>query len=426
MIGRIASLTADQRRLALSIVFNVATRLPGIVGVLLFLPLIKLALGVQGFSIMMAALALGGSIGFFTGGFGVIGRRLIGEAHGANDFQAEADAIRSLFDIAVMSFALMLAFVVGYGLISGAGRVFYIVPIFMSLVALLLQFDNIRASYNEQYITAGALIAAQTVTYTVAFLMPPASFSPIIGAFIIQVPQAAASIWTGVTLLMKRPYLLQGRSVVKGPIFYQGLLLGLGDGLMMASLGFALVFLQATGRASDAAWFAATTRVFMIVLAPMLLLLLPISSYVRIMWRRASPEWQNRVIRLSFIGSLTYSVVVGFGLYLTSGLYVEGVLKILQPRGMFITLPIFTMFSAILAFKSYTAISIVVLDSQRFSREIAVVIVLVLTVSGLASFVFNAINTVAIFSGLLSFAVIALILYDVYRFKTHELPVRLQ
>ena len=60
--------TTEQRKLALSLATNFATRIPGAVGVLWFLPLLRYGLGTDPYSALLAALALGNSASALRGG----------------------------------------------------------------------------------------------------------------------------------------------------------------------------------------------------------------------------------------------------------------------------------------------------------------------------------------------------------------------
>src|SRR5207245_15232 len=86
------------------------------------------------------------------------------------------------------------------------------------------------------------------------------------------------------------------------------------DGFLMATLSLSVVWLQAAAVPATSAWFATIVRLFQTLLTPVILVLLPLSSYIRILWQAKSAAQQPAVTkRTLFIGNV-YAVVAGFSI----------------------------------------------------------------------------------------------------------------
>ena len=70
----------EQRKAILSVGMSLLTRLPGLAGLLLFLPLVRFGLGAAGYADLLSGMALG-MAAFSSGGIALIRRRMIGEAY---------------------------------------------------------------------------------------------------------------------------------------------------------------------------------------------------------------------------------------------------------------------------------------------------------------------------------------------------------
>src|ERR1700730_5538343 len=130
-------------------------------------------------------MALGSASAFLSGGFSVVGRRLIGEAYSGDDRAGEADGFASLVVANVAALSVALAIIAAYCWVRGAGTVVLIVSTFPAFLVFLNTFDNVRLAYNEQYVTATLLIILQVAGYALGFLVPPPPQSLVLGALVL-------------------------------------------------------------------------------------------------------------------------------------------------------------------------------------------------------------------------------------------------
>ena len=120
----------EQRKLLFSLGANFLTRVPGAIGLLWFLPLLRFGLGTDDYANLLTSMALGSAAAFLSGGFSVVGRRLIGEAYSGGDRAGEADGFASLVVANVAALSVALAIIAAYCWVRGAGTVFLIVSTF--------------------------------------------------------------------------------------------------------------------------------------------------------------------------------------------------------------------------------------------------------------------------------------------------------
>lgn len=418
MITRLRSLNRQQRQLLLSLFANFATRVPGLAGVLFFLPRLKAQIGLEPFATVMAAIALGGIATFVMGGIGYVARRLVGDAFSRHDTAAEADAVRGILDVALMAALLCSLGIVGYGLLRGSSAVFYAGALASAVAVLVQQQDGVRAAYNEHYVTAIIQVILQAVTYAVVLLvLPRSAYSALLGVAVITGPMIATSLLSLADLLRRRRYLLHGRPHLRRQIVREGVMIGFGEGLLMASLGFVILYLDFVGAVAASAWYATTLRLFTVVLVPVVLILAPLSSYIRLIWNGCTPVRQQIIIFATLIVSLIYSLFVGGAMIVLSRLYVGGTMHIAEPGSPAQTLAIFAMFTAVVVFKSYASVAFVVLDSRRVSLSAMIGTLAALSVGVAAMPWLRPIGAVSAFALALTITIVAITVADAMRFR---------
>ena len=424
MIARLRTLNRQQRQLILSLFANFATRVPGLAGVLFFLPRLKAQIGLESFATVMAAVALGGIATFVMGGIGYVARRLVGDAFSRGDMAAEADAVRGILDVSVLAALLCSLGIVGYGLLRGSPAVFYAGALASALAVLVQQQDGVRAAYNEHYVTAIIQVVLQAVTYAVVLLvLPRSAYNPLLGVLVITGPMILTSLVSLADLLRRRPYLLGGRPHLRSGIAREGVMIGFGEGLLMASLGFVILFLDFVGAAAASAWYATTLRLFTVVLVPVVLILAPLSSYVRLIWNRCTTARQQTIIFATLLVSIVYSLFVGAAMIVLSRLYVGGTMHIAEPGSVAQTLAIFAMFTAVVVFKSYASIAFVVLDSRRVSLSAVIGTLAAMGVGVVAMAWLQPIGAVTAFAATLTVVIVAITVADAVRFRRNAVTV---
>jgi hypothetical protein len=411
-------LTRDQRKLAFSLIANFSTRVPGLAGVLFFLPRLKNHIGLQSFATVMAAIALGGIATFVMGGIGYVSRRLVGDAFSRGDMQGEADAGRGIFDVAVAAALLCSVGIVSYGFLRGSSGIFYAGALASALAVLVQQQDAVRAAYNEHYVTAIIQVTLQTLTYAVVLIfLPPSAYSALLGVAVITAPMILSSALSLSDLLIRRRYLLRGRPNLRARIAREGLIIGFGEGLLMASLGLVILYLDFIGASAASAWYATTLRLFTVVLVPVVLVLTPLSSYIRLIWNDCTASRQQTIIFATLLISIIYSIFVGVAMIVLSRLYVGGAMHMAEPGSRLQTLTIFAMFTAVVVFKSYASVAFVVLDSRKIS--LSAVVGTLISIGAAAASVpwLTPIGAVSLFSATLTLAIVVITIADALRFR---------
>jgi hypothetical protein len=389
----------EQRKLLFSLATSFATRIPGAVGVLWLLPLLRFDLGTEDYANLLAAMALGTATTFLIGGFNLIGRRVIGEAYGANDTIGEANGLASV--ILANGVAMILAFVIifAYYSIQGAKVEVIIAATIPALCVFLTMFDNVRAAYNEHYVTALLQLGLQIIIFTIGFLIPATRQNLVLAALVLQSHMILASLITLILLVRNRPYLMLGRPIGVWRIVREGTMVAFADSTLLTVLSLSVVWLQASTSAATSAWFATTVRLFQTFLIPVILLLGPLSSYIRIRWKYKSITQQRMLAKATFWIGLGYGAMVAIALFIAARLYVTDLLHLPAPGGLTTILPYFILFGAIVAWKSYSSVAYVVLDeSSHLSSWTTAAIGVSVILGGIASLIVNPLSVVSVYS----------------------------
>ena len=100
---------------------------------------------------------------------------------------------------------------------------------------------------------------------------------------------------------------------------------------MMATLSLSVVWLQTSASSTTSAWFATMVRLFQTFLVPVILLLIPLSSYIRILWNGKSVAQQQAFAKATLFIGLCYGAIVAVALLLVSRFYVGLLLHLPAP-----------------------------------------------------------------------------------------------
>lgn len=363
--SRLRQTNVEQRKLALSLATNFATRIPGAVGVLWFLPLLHFGLGTDLYAALLAAIALGNSVSSLRAGLVVIGRRMIGEAYSCGDRVREADGFMSLLVAGLGALAAGLAIIFLYCWWRESDMSILIVSAIPVVSSFLNTFDNVRAAYNEHYVTATIQTCLQVGLYTIGLTVPATRESVVFASLILQGSYMIASFLTFLLLIRERSYLLTGNPVAVWPIVRDGTIISVADGFTLASLGMAVVWLQAAADDQTSAWFATVVRLFETLLVPVVLTVMPLSSYIRIRWNDHSTAQQRKLTQVTLAVGIGYGVAVAIGLFAATRIYVSQLLHLSQPGGLLSILPCFLLFTAIVAYRTYSLVAYAVSDQSR-------------------------------------------------------------
>ena len=407
----------EQLKLLFSLGANFATRIPGAIGVLLFLPLLRFGLGTDGYAGLLAASALGTAAAFLSGGFNVVGRRLVGEAYSTGNIRGEAASFVSLTVANAAALTLALVIIAIYCLAFKAGTSFLIAAALPAITAFINTFDNVRVAYNEHYVTATLLIILQFIAYGCGFLVPYTRQHIIASALLLTSPYVFASLLALGLLLRKRTYLVRGSAELTWRIIREGTVYALADGLLTATLSLAVVWSETVGSAQTAAWFATLVRLFQIFLVPVTLLLLPLSSYIRVVWNASGPVRQQAFARMTLLLGLGYGGLVAIALLFVSQIYIGGVLHLPAPERQLDVLPCFLLFWAIVAFRSYSSIAYLVFnDPLHLSWWTTFAVIAAVIISAVSSLAVDAMGAISVYALVAGALMIGVLFWNVARF----------
>jgi hypothetical protein len=219
-----------------------------------------------------------------------------------------------------------------------------------------------------------------------------------------------ASVITGAVLLYQRPYLLKGWPVAVRSVLRQGSQLAVADGFMIATLSLSVVWLQSSVSTPTAAWFATVVRLFQTFLVPVVLLLIPLSSYIRIVWASKSTAQRQTFTKATLLIGFVYGAAVAVGLYVASQFYVGRLLHLPIPDG---GQWIFLLFGVIVAYKCYSCIAYVVQDDPaHLSTWTTAVVGGAVVIGGVASFAVDPLSAVNVFALVAGVAMTAVLIWN--------------
>jgi hypothetical protein len=232
----------------------------------------------------------------------------------------------------------------------------------------------------------------------------------VAGALVLQSPYIMASLITGAVLLYQRPYLLKGWPVAVRSVLRQGSQLAVADGFMLATLSLSVVWLQSSVSTPTAAWFATVVRLFQTLLTPVVLLLIPLSSYIRIVWTSKSSAQRHTFTKATLVVGFVYGAAVAVGLFVASQFYVGRLLHLPVPDGGHW---IFLLFGVIVAYKCYSCIAYVVQDDPaHLSVWTTTVVGAAVVIGAMASFAVDPLSAVNVFALVAGVAMTAVLIWN--------------
>lgn len=410
MFGRIVRARGDSRKLLLSLGANFGARLPGTLGALLFLPAVHRGLGTAAYAELLAALALGSAGGFLFVGVGVVARREVGSGYDARDAVAEADAAASTLRLATLAWLVSAVAVAAFGVSQHHGAAALAVAQLPLLAAYANIADNVRLAYNEHYVTAGWQTAFQIVFYAAGLSLAAVQSNLLLAALVLQLPYVLASAASLAGLLRRRPHLIGGSAHSMRDFFAPGMLVALAEGALMCSLNVGIVFLEARAPAETSAWFATVVRLFLMFLAPVISIMLPVSSFLRAGWDRREASRQRLLLARIFWFSAAYGVGIAVLLALASGVYVGRWFDLPRPAPWWQTGWLFLLMASIVLYKGFTAVAYLVLDLRRISIGAIAAMMAALVAAGIGYWEDGAVGAVIAYSGVAGLGLAAVLL----------------
>jgi N-acetylglucosaminyldiphosphoundecaprenol N-acetyl-beta-D-mannosaminyltransferase len=406
----------ERKKLVWSVSANMLTRLPSLALLLLILPRIFAGLGPQGYATMVSALALGGLATFVMSGAGVLGLRVIGTAASLGDTTSEAAMFVSLAAVNLCVTGVLMVGTFGVEVVRGESMAVACVALLPLLQSgLNTTFDNARMAYNEHYRTALLVFCFQLICYALFLAVPAFSANIFLAATMFHAPITLASIVNAVWLVKARPYLLSGSAVRAAEVLRAGFSFGAAEGLLMAAPGLTVIWLDAFAGPATTAWFATQGRLFQMFLSPLLMVLLPLASFIRVKWGKASIERQRRTILAAFsLGTLgLFGMTLGLGVI--GPVYARHWLGLELPAGWPTLLGIFIFFGAVTCYRVFSAIAYLVLDGTGLAHRV-ITAALIGALAGLAAQPYlSPLGAFALFAVATSLLILAAIVLSVLR-----------
>ena len=416
-------LSNDRTKLALSLSFNGLSKLPAILVITSILPQIKESLGLHDYNSLLAALAFGI---FFTlpfGGVNVVARRLVGAQFGRGDQGGQADAFVGAVAItsALMTIACVLSLILSRTVFSSSMSHIAALAALVPIISAGLNLsDNIRAAFNEHYVTAALLFAFQLIIYVPVIILHPAISGMFMAALIMQAPLLLTSTVQVSLLLIKRSYLLRGTFKAIPEILRGSLLFSIGEGAISGASSASVFFLSSYGTASEGAWYGTFVRLFQSVISPLLLFMFPLSAFVATKWPRITAQKRRLLITLSLVFAVLYGSVGAAALAIGGPIFLQRLYHIMPIGSHLQVAAISIFFMGIMSEKAYGLVIYSIDHGRYLSFMTFVAVFIAALVAGLSAIWSTPLQTVSIFGFVGGLCLLAVMLGDALKRRGGE------
>jgi hypothetical protein len=403
--------------LVASLGFNFLGKAPGVVAVFVILPLVSRSLGTAAYGELLSAMALGSLFTLPFGGINAVGRRILASAFGAGERVEQANTFMTTTALLAAVAIAAAAVMVGATANSWSRPVFIFASLLPILVGFFNGFDNARASFNEHYVTAAFQLVSQTVIYSLVYFigLPPGGV--ILGALALQAPFLLASAATLVALLMQRPYLMSGKVSGVRQMMAPTLGVVLADGALGSLLNLSVYWLKVAGNAEMAAWVGTFLRLFQSFLAPALLILFPLTTYISMRWAKMTPQRQIGLYKVFILAGLTYGLLVGCAMAFGGPLYINHMFKLTSHGDNIDVLALSLFLGAIVAQKSYTMLLYAVSEARFVSFGTAVISAVGIGAAAVSSHWLSPVRVLDVLFVFMGIGLPALLLAADFRYK---------
>ena len=315
---------SERRKVAASIIFNIGAKVPAIAGLLFIMPLASTALGVSLYGQMLSMLAIGAACSIAFSGVNASVRRLIGTARGETDRQKERSVFWTTLAAVATLVPLSAAVALSLALQVSSSRELLLVACIPILAAGLNVLDNVRAAYNEHYVTAAFLAIFQVGAIFLVYCYGLPTGGVLASALSLTAPYIIASIFSALVLFFKRPYLLRYSHPldIRGFAGNSSLIAG-SDGAISWMMNMSVYFLSASGADAAASWYGTLNRLFQAALSPALLVSLPIGSYAANRWPVIGREKRIRLKKIFAAVGIAYGASVALGTLVFGSTYMK-------------------------------------------------------------------------------------------------------
>lgn len=344
-----------RRQLSLSLLFNFIAKAPGILSVFVVIPMISNALGEADYGLFLASLSLGALFAIPYGGVLAVSRRLLATAYVASDQEEQASVFATTSRI--VTALTIIALVCIMLLQRSSGLVWVVVACIPALGTFLNMFDNVRASYNEHYVTAKLQTVFQLLIFGAVILFGLPKGAILLSALVLTMPYALSSLGTFTLLLRQRPYLLCGRAQHFNAIITPAVGIILADGSLTAVLHSSVYVLSHHFSPEYSAWLGTYIRLFTSFMSPILLILIPLTSFASAQWGTAAKEKKRKIFHWIFVLSMAYGALVAAAIWFGGPLYVKTMFTLTARGDAFSLLSISIFFGSYIAQQAYSMLA---------------------------------------------------------------------
>ncbi len=363
-------------KLALSIGFNLLSKIPGIVSVFLVLPVIKTCLGLDTYGHLLAAAALGSACGLPFGGIDITGRRWLGAAHAAGDRAAEADRFVTALSISAAAAVLMALAAFAFQRLHGTLLVFALASAAAPASAIFSTFDTVRAGYNEAYVSAIFRAVSQSACIAAVLCLGLPPHAVLLCILVLQFAAAPGTIGSAVELLCARPYLRRGRVRRVKRFLHAALGYIITDSAQFAALNLSIFMVSLHAAGAEIAWLGTLTRLFLSVLSPVVLVVLPVGSYVTLLWAQLPTRRRSSLLFWFLLCAMAYGYAAAAAATLGGSFVLKHWFKIPDPWSARELLCLGLYFGALAANKVYAQLIFSIGDAWLFSYASGVIALL--------------------------------------------------
>lgn len=262
------------------------------------------------------------------------------------------------------------------------------------MAAFLNTFDNLRASFNEHYVTAILQLTFQVIIYSVVLKVGVPHDGIIAAGLVLQGPFILASVATLILLVAQRPRVLGGgiRQLHKFGIPALGVIMA--DGCLGLAFNWTVYWLDKSGNVEMAGWIGTFIRLFQSFLSPLLLVLFPVTTYVATRWVHLGVERKIALHRLLTMSGIAYGIIVGATIATLGPIYINHFFSLRVHGDLIDTFAISLFFGAAIAQKSCSMFQYAVSEARFISFGTVIVSLISVAVAGVSSFWLSSVRVV--------------------------------
>lgn len=327
------SFNSERKKLIASLSLNFLSRIPAIGVPLIALPLVSNGLGLADYALLLASLAAGTLPTILFSGTNTALRRRITKSVSQGDVTEQGYAVADGLAIGMIVFSIssvlvFAAFSIFYGI--NKYSIIALLPIFSSVLNV---FDNIRASFNEHYVTAGIQLVFHLLILAIMIIVGIPDSSPFWSALLLIGPYPWASFVGALLLFRARPHLFRSLPSRLRIRFQVSDALGAvaTDGIVLLSASLIVFLLPRFASAEVAAWFGSVYRVFLILLSPVMLFALPLCTFLGGKWWILDRAQRVLINFYALLASIIYGAICTLAIGTLVQIYVRDYLKTSPP-----------------------------------------------------------------------------------------------